>query len=215
MARKNINSETCPLFFNTDWSLSSKLTQVYKVSRQKAKVVHMQQANKANKIAWLQVWLCSVVALIARVIWCLENVRGFETTSKYLISILIQMANTEKAKNKSKLMLRVQAPWDEFQLFSYCSFMLLWNTPAYEEHGPPGFLLPGRCCKFLRRCLICHNLKENTATNVQNTGTKSPTAVKWQVPLLTSFITFSCCKFHVGHEPDPCTLAMHKVELPK
>lgn len=28
-------------------------------------------------------------------------------------------------------MLKVQAPLDECQLFSYCSFMLLWNT-----HGP-------------------------------------------------------------------------------
>lgn len=82
------------------------------------------------------------MALIGCVICCSENVRGFETTSKYLISILIQMANnTENDKNKPKLMLRVQAPSDEFQLFSYCSFMLLWNTHAYEKHGPRGFFI--------------------------------------------------------------------------
>lgn len=66
-----------------------------------------------------------MVALIGHVIR-LENVKRFETTSKYLISFLIQMAsNTENDKNKPILVLRVQAPLDECQLFSYCSFMLL------------------------------------------------------------------------------------------
>jgi len=48
-------------------------------------------------------------------------------------------SNTEKDKNKPKLMLRIQAPLDECQLFSYRSFMLLWNTSAYEAHGPHAF----------------------------------------------------------------------------
>lgn len=66
-----------------------------------------------------------MAALIGHVIQCLENVRGVETTSKYLISIVIQMAsNTANDKNKPKLTLRVQAPLDKLQLFSYGSFTL-------------------------------------------------------------------------------------------
>lgn len=41
------------------------------------------------------------------------------------------VSNTENDKNKPIPVLRVQTPLDECQLFSYCSFMLLWNT-----HGP-------------------------------------------------------------------------------
>lgn len=77
------------------------------------------------------------------------------------------------------------------------------------------FLLSGRCCSFLWRCLLCHNLKGNTATNAWNTCTKSPRAEKWQILMLTSFIMFSYFKFQMCHGSNPCTLVMLKVQLPE